>query len=109
MGVGPVTVEEVREAQECLKRGMNHHENKNFSSAIEDFKKAASTHPFDANHLPELEKKLKAGGYKKQQESIAFMGCASVHLQHLVQELSDDQQAEVPVDEQFIAIFKDWE
>ena len=109
MGVGPVTVEEVREAQECLKNGMSLHENKDFSEAIEDFKKVALIHPFDENHLPELEKKLKAGGYKKQQESIAFMGCASVHLQHLVQQLSDDQKDEVPIDEQFVAIFKEWE
>jgi hypothetical protein len=109
MGVGPVTVEQVREAQEYLKLGMSLHEKKNFSEAIEEFKKTALIHPFDENHLPELTKKLKAGGYKKQQESIAYMGCATVHLQHLVQELSDDQQEEVPVDEQFITIFKDWE
>ncbi len=109
MDVGPVTVEEVREAQECLKSGMSLHENKDFSEAIVDFKKTASIHAFDENHLPELTKKLKAGGYKKQQESIAYMGCATVHFQHLVQELSDDQQEEVPIDEQFVTIFKEWQ
>ncbi|GJL79885.1 MAG: hypothetical protein NPINA01_28740 [Nitrospinaceae bacterium] len=109
MEVGAVTVQEVREAQECLKVGMEHHEKKNFNDAVDAFKTTALIHPFDEKHLPELEKKLKAGGFKKQQESIAYMGCAAVHLKQLVQELSDDQKTEVPVDDQLMAIFKDWD
>ena len=109
MEAGVVTVEEVREAQEGLKTGMDHHEKKNFTEAVEAFKKSVSIHPFDDKHLSELEKKLKAGGFKKQQESIAYMGCAAVHLKQLVSELTDDQKSEVPVDDQLMAIFKDWD
>lgn len=109
MATGAVTVEEVREAQECLKTGMDRHEKQNFIDAMEAFKRSASIHPFDDKHLPELEKKLKAQGFKKQQESIAYMGCAAVHLKRLVHELSGEQRSAVPVDEQLAAIFKDWD
>ncbi len=104
----PVTVEEVREAQQFLKMGIDLHEKKEFKEAIEAFKKTSSIHMFEETHLTELEKKLKAGGFKKQQESIAYMGCAAVHLNHLIQNLDDEQQAQVPIDEQLLAIFKDW-
>lgn len=108
MEVGSVTVEEVREAQQSFKTGMDCHEKKDFREAMDAFKKSVSIHPFDEKHLAELEKKLKAGGYKKQQESEAYLGCAVVHLEQLVQELSDDQKMEVPVDEKLMEIFKGW-
>ena len=54
----PVTVDEVRDAQDNLKIGMTEHEQKKFKEAIEAFKKSAMIHPFDENHLDELEKKL---------------------------------------------------
>ncbi len=104
-----VTVEEVREAQEFLKAGIELHEKKEFKQAIEAFRKTSSIHMFEATHLDELEKKLKAGDFKKQQESIAYMGCAAVHLNTLIQNLDEDQKAEVPVDEQLMAIFKEWQ
>jgi hypothetical protein len=104
-----VTIEEVREAQEYLKTGMIESEDKNFKDASESFKKSASVHPFDEKHIAELEKKLQAGGFKKQQECMAYMGCAAVHLKQLIAELSDEQKAEVPLDEQLLAVFKDWD
>ena len=104
-----VTVEEVRNAQEFLKTGISESEEKNFSEASEAFKKSASVHPFDETHISELELKLKAGGFKKQQECMAYMGCAAVHLKQLIAELSDEQKAEVPIDEQLLAVFNDWE
>ena len=94
-----VTVDEVRDAQDSLKIGMEEHEQKNFKEAIEAFKKSAMIHPFDENHLQELEKKLKAGSYKLQQESIAFMGCACVHLNEMIHGLDEDQKQQVPVDD----------
>ncbi len=105
----PVTIEDVREAQEYLKTGMTQSEEKNFSEASEAFKKSASVHPFDEKHIDELEQKLKAGGFKKQQECMAYMGCAAVHLKQLIAELSDEQKAEVPIDEQLIEVFNDWD
>ncbi len=108
MQESPVTIEEVREAQESLKIGLSHHEQKEFSEAIVSFKKTASIHPFDEKHLEELEKKLKVGKFKKQQESIAYMGCAAVHLNQLIRELDDDRKAQVPIDEQLMEAFKDW-
>jgi len=109
MQESPVTVEEVREAQEYLKTGMAESEGKNFHDASESFKNSASVHPFDEKHIEELEKKLQAGGFKKQQECMAYMGCAAVHLKQLIAELSDEQKADVPVDEQLLAVFKDWD
>ena len=104
-----VTVEEVRQAQEYLQTGMTESEGKNFKDASESFKKSASVHPFDEKHIDELEKKLQAGGFKKQQECMAYMGCAAVHLKQLIAELSEEQQADVPVDEQLLTVFKDWD
>ena len=109
MQESPVTVEEVREAQQYLKTGITQSEEKNFNDASETFKKSASVHPFDKKHIDELEQKLKAGGFKKQQECMAYMGCAAVHLNKLIAELSDDQKGEVPIDEQLIEVFKAWD
>jgi len=105
----PVTVEEFREAQEILKEAMDLHEKKDFYSAIEAFKKAAMISPFNSDHLEELQKKLKEGAYKLQQESIAYMGCAAVHVSQLLKELTDEQREEVPVDENLIKVFNDWD
>jgi hypothetical protein len=105
----PITVEEVRTAQESLKNGINLHESKNFREAIEEFKKAAMTHAIDSNHVEELGAKLKSGSYKLQQESIAYLGCAAVHLNKLINGLDDSQRLEVPIDDSLMNAFKDWQ
>ncbi len=102
-----VTVEDVREAQDNFKAGMTQHEGKEFQEAIESFKKTSSIHAPEG-HLEELQKKLKTGKFKLQQESIAYMGCAAVHLSHLVQQLDEDQKEQVPVDSQLTEVFKGW-
>ena len=104
-----VTVEEVQNAQESLKSGISLHEKKSFKEAIEEFKISATTHPFDSKHVDELGAKLKSGSYKLQQESIAYLGCAAVHLNRLIQELEEDQRLEVPVDESLMNAFKEWQ
>ena len=104
-----VTVEEFREAQDMLKDAIDLHEKKDFNGAIESFKKVVSVKPFNEGHLDEFEKKLKEGTYKLAQESMAYMGCASVHVSQLVKELTDEQREEVPVDENLIKVFDDWE
>lgn len=109
MPESPITIEEVRQAQDYLKTGITESEEKNFQNASESFKNSASVHPFDEKHIEELEKKLQAGEFKKQQECMAYMGCAAVHLKQLIAKLSDEQKAEVPVDEQLLAVFKDWD
>ncbi len=105
----PITVEEVRSAQDSLKNGINFHEKKNFKESIEEFKKAAAVHPFDSKHIDQLGTKLKAGSYKLQQESIAYMGCAAVHLNKLIHGLDESRKQEVPVDESLMNVFKDWQ
>ena len=104
-----ITVEEFREVQDMLKDAIDLHEKKDFYGAIESFKKAINIKPFDEGHLEELQKKLKEGSYKLAQESMAYMGCASVHVSQLVKELTDEQREEVPVDEDLIKVFNDWE
>ena len=44
-----------------------------------------------------------------QQESIAYMGCAAVHVSQLLKELTVEQRDEVPVDENLIKVFNDWD
>ena len=105
----PLTVEEFREAQEILKNAIDLHEKKDFNSAIESFKKAIMIKPFDTDHLKTFKDKLKDGEYKLAQESIAYMGCAAVHISQLVKELTDEQKEEVPVDENLIKVFSDWD
>ena len=104
-----VTVEEVRSAQESLKNGIKLHEKKSYKEAIEEFKESAMTHPFDLKHVDELGMKLKSGSYKLQQESIAYMGCAAVHLNKLIKYLEPEKIEEVPVDESLTNAFKDWQ
>ena len=103
-----VTVEEVRETQEYLKSGITQHQEKTYKEAMDCFKKSLQVRPVDENHISELEKKLKAGKFKLAQESIAFMGCASVHLNELVQQLSDEEKGQVPIDENLAEAFKGW-
>ena len=105
----PVTVEEFREAQEILKSAIDLHEKKDFQNAIKSFKKAVMISPFDEDHLKTFQDKLKEGEYKLQQESIAYMGCAAVHLSQLVKELTDEQKEEVPIDENLTKVFSDWD
>ena len=109
MGRTQITVEEFREAQDVLKEAIDLHEKKDFYGAIESFKKAIAIKPFDEDHLVEFQKKLKEGAYKLAQESMAYMGCASVHVSELVKELTDEQREEVPVDENLEKVFSDWE
>ena len=104
-----ITVEEFREVQDMLKDAIDLHEKKDFYGAIESFKKAINIKPFDEGHLEELQKKLKEGSYKLAQESMAYMGCASVHVSQLVKQLTGEQREEVPVDENLIKVFNDWE
>ena len=104
-----ITVEEFREVQDILKDAIDLHEKKDFYGAIESFKKAINIKSFDEGHLNEFQKKLKEGSYKLAQESMAYMGCASVHVSQLVKELTDEQREEVPVDENLIKVFNDWE
>ena len=85
------------------------HENKSYKEAIDKFKKCASINPFDTSHLDSLNKRLKQGSYKLLQESVAYMGCAAVHLHGLVNELSNDQKELVPVDEKLTQVFKEWD
>lgn len=103
-----VTVEQVREAQESFKSGYNLHQEQQYKEAIEAFKNAASINQPDKEHLPELAKKLKGMSVKLIQESIAYMGCAAIHLQYLVGELDEDEHAQVPVDENLKKQFGEW-
>lgn len=105
----PATIEQVREAQEFFKSGMSNHEAKSYKEAIEVFIKCASVNPHGANHLEELKKRLIKGGFKLVQESIAYMGCAAVHLNQLIGELDEEEREQVPIDEGLQKAFKDWE
>ncbi len=102
-----VTVEDVREAQDNFKAGVSQHEGKEYQEAVQSFKTSASVLA-DEEHLKEFQKKLKTGKYKLQQESIAYMGCAAVHLSNLINALDDDQKEQVPVDTQLTEAFKGW-
>ena len=103
------TVEQVREGQEYFKQGMDFHELKSFKESIEVFKKCALINPYNPDHVDELTKKIKQGSYKLQQESVAYMGCAAVHLNKLVRELDDREKNEVPIDESLSKVFSEWE
>ena len=105
----PVTVEDVRQAQDHFKAGDVCNKDKKFREAIEAFTKVVSIKPYEEGHLEELRKKLKEGQYKIEHESIAFMGCAAVHLNQLIQELDEDQRGQVPVDKDLGEVFKDWQ
>lgn len=105
----PVTIEQVREAQESFKAGYNYHQEQKYKEAIEEFKKAASIRPMDDNHLKELSTRLKSMSVKLVQESIAYMGCAAMHLKAMVDELDETEQEQVPVDQTLKEQFKNWD
>ena len=109
MAKQPVTVEQVREVQDAFKAGVDFHNEKKFKEAIESFKKSALINCADEGHLSELSKKLKAMSVKLLQESIAYMGCAAVHLNELVHELSEEDRDLVPVDKSLSEAFDSWE
>jgi len=103
------TVEQVRQIQEYFKGGNEYHNEKKYKEAIEAFKSGAAINPFDENHLDELSTKLKTMSVKLVQESIAYMGCAAVHLKAMIDELSEDEQDMVPIDESLVDVFKGWD
>ena len=105
----PATVEQVRKGQEHFKQGMDFHEAKSFKESIEVFKKCALINPYDPGHVDELTKKLKGGSYKLLQESVAYMGCAAVHLNKLISELDDQEKDQVPLDPSLNKVFGEWE
>lgn len=105
----PATVEQVREGQEYFKKGMGFHEAKSFKESIEVFKNCALINPYDSDHVDELTRKLKQGSYKLLQESVAYMGCAAVHLNKLISELDDREKDMVPLDPSLNKVFSDWE
>ena len=102
------TVEQVREAQEFFKSGMNCHETKSYKEAIEAFTRCVSINPYDTGHLDELKKKLIQGSFKLVQESIAYMGCAAVHLNKMAGELDGSAKDQVPIDEALQKVFQGW-
>ena len=103
------TVEQVRQVQEYFKAGTDFHGEKKFKEAMESFKNAAAVNPFQEGHLDELSKKLKAMSVKLVQESIAYMGCAAVHLKGMIDELSENERELVPVDDSLLDAFKEWD
>jgi len=103
------TVEQVGQVQKYFKAGVDFHGEKKFKEAIESFRSAAAINPFQENHLDELSKKLKAMSVKLVQESIAYMGCAAVHLKGMIDELNEGEKELVPVDDSLLDAFKDWD
>lgn len=103
------TVEQVRQIQDFFKAGVDFHGEKKFKEAIEAFKNGAAINPFQEDHLDELSKKLKAMSVKLVQESIAYMGCAAVHLKSTIDELSENEKDLVPVDASLLDAFKGWD
>jgi len=105
----PVTVDQVRSAQEEFKAGDAHYKERNYREAIAAFQKTVEAHPYEEGHLEELRKKLKSGNFKLQQECIAYMGCAAVHLSRMITELTEEQRDQVPVDAGLLEAFKGWD
>ncbi|MDH5761456.1 MAG: hypothetical protein OEZ51_00625 [Nitrospinota bacterium] len=103
------TVEQVRQIQDYFKEGTEYHNEKKYKEAITAFKNGAAINPFDENHLEELGKKLKGMSVKLVQESIAYMGCAAVHLKCSIDELSENEKDIVPIDESLTEVFKAWD
>ena len=109
MAIQSVTVEQVREVQDAFKAGVDFQKEKKFKEAIVAFKQGASINCADENHLSELSKKLKAMSVKLTQESLAYMGCAAVHLNELIHELSEEERDLVPVDKSLSEAFESWD
>lgn len=108
MGRKSVTVEQVRESQEAFIKGSALHEEKNYKEAIEQFKECASINPDDESQLEKLDHTLNKGPYKLVQKSIAYMGCGATHLCGLINELTEDEKDEVPLDKSLENVFKEW-
>ncbi len=104
----PTTVEHVRQSQQHFKNGMDLHKEQKYKEAIEEFRKGAEINPFEENHIKELSQRLKSMSAKLVQESTAYMGCAAVHLNELIQELSEDECQQVPIDESLQKAFDSW-
>ena len=94
----PATIEQVREAQKHFRDGLSLHEAERYEESIELFKKCVSINPLGPGRLEELSVKLKRGSFERLQESVAYMGCAALHLHSLIAELSDDKKEQVPID-----------
>ncbi|MBI5428369.1 MAG: hypothetical protein HZA02_08860 [Nitrospinae bacterium] len=105
----PATFEQAQEAHEFLKSGLTRHEAKNYTEAIADFKKCASVNPFDPANLEILRKKVAEGGLKLVQESVVYMGCAAVHFNKLMRELSDEDQERLEIDQNLKKAFETWD
>jgi len=104
-----LTVEQVRFSQEQFIKGSNLHEKKSYKEAIEVFKESVSIKPNIENQLDILEKKLVKGSYKLLQKSIAYMGCAANHLYDSINQLSEEEREQVPIDESLDKVFQSWE
>ncbi len=103
------TVEQVRQVQDYFKSGLDFHNEKKYKEAIGVFKNGAGINPFDEKHLDELSKKLKTMSVKLVQESIAYMGCAAVHLKCMIDELSENEKDLVPVEDSLTETFNEWD
>lgn len=102
------TVFQVVEALEYFKSGYGFHQDKKYKEAIESFQKCSSVNPYEEAHLKELIKKLKAGGFKLIQESIAHMGCAAEHLKSLLDELDESDRQKIEMDKSLKEAFEAW-
>ena len=104
-----LTVEQVRFSQENFIKGSTLHDNKNYKEAIEIFKESVSANPDMVAQLNTLEQKLVKGSYKLLQKSIAYMGCAAKNLYDSINQLSEEEREQVPIDESLDKVFQSWE
>lgn len=103
------SVEQVRLSQEKFIQGSGLHENKKYNEAIEAFKESSAVKTNIGNQLEVLEQKLVKGSYKLLQKSIAYMGCAANNLYTLINQLSDEERDQVPIDKSLDKVFQSWE
>ena len=103
-----LTVEQVRFSQEQFIKGSDLHEKKSYKEAIEAFKKSVSDKPDIGNQLNLLEQKLVKGSYKLLQKSIAYMGCAANNLYESINQLSEEEREQVPIDTSLDKVFQSW-
>ena len=109
MGEQHPTIEQVRFSQERFIKGSGLHENKSYKEAIEVFKESTSIKPDIAKQLEVLEQNLVKGSYKLLQKSIAYMGCAAKNLYDSINQLSEEERKQVPIDESLDKVFHSWE
>lgn len=93
------TVEQVRFSQEKFIEGSSLHESKKYKEAIEAFKESSSAITGSGNQWEILEQKLVKGSYKLLQKSIAYMGGAANNLFELMNQLSEEEREQVPINE----------